>query len=553
MLQRRHRGDGQNLGRDLVGGRQTTGGCLSRLLDFPWFLIVFLVLALAGCTSPEPEPLTFRYQLPATPVTLDPAKSGDSESGGVIDRLFDGLMRLDRESNVPVDELAKSHNVSSNGLVYEFRLVTGARFHNGRSVLASDFKYSWERVLEPEIDSPKAWLFDLIEGVEAYRKGAANSVEGIEAEDPDLLRVRLRKRFAPFLYHLTQPAASAVPREAVDRQGVSFELLPVGSGPYKIVRFEKNIRVELAAFDDHFRYRPQVRRLIYEIVPNGEEALQRYQAGELDLLSRLPTGRLRSLQQTYSADLRMFPGSSWNGFCFRCDEPPFDDPRVRRAFALAIDRDVLVRELGELQYTAAVGFVPQSIPGHDPTTLTHGYDLKKATELLAAAGYPEGKGFPPQTYITYAGELAMQVANFLSAAIRNLGVTVGYQQEDFGWLVEEQTEGHLPFSFLGWTGEYPDPEPYLRPLFHSRGPENSMVYRNPEVDRILEAARIESDPKKRRDLYREAEQLIIEAAPCVALYQRTEAILLRPRWQNIPLGYHRAYLEIERAELAPER
>ena len=507
--------------------------------------------ALTACEAPEPEDLTFRYQLTAAPSTLDPARTGDVYSSGVIDRLFDGLMRLDRVRNVPEPELAASYSVSDDGLVYTFRLLPEARFHHGRPIRASDFKFSWERVLAPATGSPKAWLFELIDGADAFRAGEAESVAGIEAEDPHLLRVRLDKPFVPFLYHLARPAASVVPEEEVRALGESFARQPVGSGPFRFQSWEGD-RVTLAAFDDHARRPPEVRHLIYEIA-GRDEALRRYQVGELDLMSSIPAGSLASLRQTFSADLRLFPGTLWSGFCFRCDQEPFDDPRVRRAFSLAVDRDALVRELGELQRTASVGFVPQGIPGHEPSTLTHGLDLEQARGLLAEAAYPGGAGFPAQVYHADTREGQERIARFLIAAFSGLGVQVDHQAMDFSSRLKALKEGRLKLFFYSWGGEYPDPEPYLRPLFHSRGPSNAMAYSNPEVDRLLDAAQVESDPAHRRALYRRAEALIVGDAPCVALYQITAAILLRPRWQDIPVGYQRNYLEIELARWAEER
>ena len=513
-------------------------------------LALSLLAALTACETPRPENLTFRYHLFRMPSTLDPARAGDTYSSGVIDRLFDGLMRLDRVRNVPEPELAASYTVSGDGLVYTFHLLPDARFHNGRLIRASDFKYSWERVLAPETDSPKVWLFELIAGVDAFRVGEADSVAGIEVEDPHLLRVRLEKPLVPFLYHLTDPAASVVPEEEIRALGESFARQPIGSGPFRFQSWTED-RLTLAAFDDQPQRPLEVRYLTYQVA-GSDEALRLYQADELDLVSRIPAGSLASLRQTFSADLRLFPGALWSGYCFRCDQEPFDDPTVRRAFSLAIDRDALVRELGQLQRTAAVGFVPQGIPGHDPATLTHGHDLEQARGLLADAEYPGGAGFPAQVYVSFTGELAERVARFLIAELSRLGVELDHQVMDFSSLLEAQHEGHLRLHSYSWVGEYPDPEPYLRPVFHSRGPSNAMAYSNPEVDRLLDAAQAERDPNRRRALYRRAEALIVDDAPCVALYQVTEAILLRPRWQNIPVGYDTNSLEIELARLVEE-
>ncbi len=512
--------------------------------------LALLAAGLGACETREPAPLVFRYHLSAAPTTLDPARGEDAYSAGVIDRLFDGLMRLDRVGNVPEPELAQSYAVSDDGLVYEFHLHPGARFHNGREIRAADVKYSWQRVLAPQTGSPRAWLFELVAGAGAFRAGKADAVAGIEAPSPAVVRVRLREPFAPFLYHLTDFAASIVPREEVERLGEGFGRRPIGSGPFRFVAWEDDARVELAATGDGRRPRPQVDRLIYQAIPDGQEALQRYQDGQLDLVSWLPSGSLTALQQSYSSDLRIFPGAYWFGFCMRCDQPPFDDPRVRRALALAVDRNALVRELGEAQYTAIVGFLPQAVPGHDPATLNDGYDPDRARALLAAAGFPGGAGFPRQVYATRTGELDAKVAQSLSAAFAELGLVVGSDAMAFSALVEAWRERSVSLFRLGASGEYPDPEPYLRSLFHSQGQSNHMAYDNAETDRLLDAAHAESDASRRRELYREAEKLIIRDAPCVGLYQLTEAILLHPRWTDIPIGFDGAYLEIERARLA---
>ena len=514
-----------------------------------WLAAAFaLLLALlwTGCGDRASQPVTFRYHLVLSPSTLDPARTSDVYSSGVIDRLFDGLMRLDRVRNEPVCELAESYTLSPDRLTYEFHLVPGARFHNGRPIRASDFKFSWERVLASATESPTAWLFELIEGADAFRRGEAKSVKGIEALDASRLRVRLVAPFASFIYHLANPAASVVPREEVLRLGDDFERQPGGSGPYRFVSWEEN-RVELAAFDDHVRHVPQIERLVYEVVTDRNEALRRYQAGELDLLSTIPAGSLSSLQQTFPSDLHLFPGTDWYGFCFRCDQAPFDDPRVRRAFSLAVDRDALIRELGPLRFTAALGFLPRGIPGHDPATLRHGYDPERARALLAEAGYLGGEGFPKQTY---AMGTLVRSARFLVAALSELGIPVEYRSMAFGDRLKARDEGRLSFYRFGWGGEYPDPEPYLRPLFHSRGADNSMAYSNPEVDRLLDDARVVSDAAKRLALYQSAERLILRDAPCAGLYQTMEAILLRLRWKNIPVGYNSNYLEIELARMA---
>ncbi|XP_020908428.1 uncharacterized protein LOC110246427, partial [Exaiptasia diaphana] len=199
----------------------------SKTASYWILLLIGLVVLSVGCDAPnEPEPKVFRYQLTSAPATLDPALAGDTASGGVIDRLFDGLMKLDRSTDQPVADLAEPFLLSDDGLVYSFQLKSGVLFHSGRPIQASDYRASWERLLAPENDSPNAWLFELVEGAEAFRNGTVDTVSGIEVEDPYVLRIRLVRPFAPFPYHLAAPAASVVPIEDVVRLGGDFERQP---------------------------------------------------------------------------------------------------------------------------------------------------------------------------------------------------------------------------------------------------------------------------------------------------------------------------------------
>ncbi len=502
-------------------------------------VLVLALILLVACSDRNPQPVTFRYQLASAPNTLDPAQMGYLYSAAVIDRIFDGLLRLDRVHATPQPELAESYTVSADGLVYEFRLRNNARFHNHRPVRAADVKYSWERVLAPETDSPSAWFLDLIAGVRDFRDGSADHVSGIEVVDRFVVRVRLRKPFAPFPYHLAFAGLSIVPPEAVEP---SFR--PLGSGPFRFVRW-KGQQIELAAFEDHPTRPPEVDRLVFQVIP-GHDALQLYFNGELDLVSQIPSGSLGLLKQTHPRDLHIFPDIGWYGFCFRCDQPPFDDIRLRRAFALAVDREELTRDLGELQYAPVRGFLPATLPGHDLQPEGAQRDPERAGQLLAAAGFAGGQGLPPQVLITKADD---DYAPFVVASLAQLGVAI---RAEPGWFIDEAFSGKYRLFRRGWVGDYPDPEPYLRPLFHSDGSANYTAYSNPAVDRLLDAAQIEQDPALRHSLYQRAEATIIADAPCVPLFEKTQAILLRPCWQGIPVGYEAKALEIELARQKPD-
>jgi oligopeptide transport system substrate-binding protein len=510
-----------------------------------WTLLLLLVFV-AACQAPEPEPLTFNYHLAASPSTLDPAEASDAYALGVVDRIFEGLLRLDRVRGAPELEIASAFEVSADGLVYEVRLRSDVRFHNGRRVEASDFKYSWERLLDPNLDSENAWLLDPVRGAREFQIGEAEEISGVEVISPDTLRIHLTEPFKAFGYHLADPSLTVVPKEEVERLGESFRRKPVGSGPYQFREWVRDTRIVLEAFEDHAWHQPQVRRLVYEIVESEAEALRLFREGRLDLVERVPPGSLSDLRREFPTQLKTIPSlNAWQGFCFRCDEEPFDDSRVRRAFSLAVDRDVVALEIGPLRHTATKGFISDAITGQNSATLTPGYNLKRARTLLVEAGFPNGKDFPEVTIAFAPRDRAKKVGQALQLALKDIGISI--ELRFFSPVLDVASTGDLQIFQFGWTANYPHPHAFLFPLFHSQGSLNYFAYANPNVDRLLDVARLESNNKRRIALYQEAERIIIEDAPCVALYTDTATILIEDRWQGILLGYNSTNVEIELA------
>jgi len=509
------------------------------------------LFALYACADGSEEPVTFRAQLPNHPETLDPAQAVSVYSLGVVDRLFDGLMRLDRTSHEPVPHLAESVQVSPDGLSYEFRLSPAARFHNGRQVRASDFVISWQRILDSETDSPSAWLLEPITGAREYHEGLAAEVAGLEAVDPDLLRVRLEQPFAPFLHHLATAATSVVPHEEVAALGQAFTSAPIGSGPYRLVENLRGLRLVLEAVETAIGGRPAAERLIFEVVPRWDDALKMFEAGDLDLLTQLDAVAIPELRARHSAHLHTLSGFGWNGFCFQAGRAPFDDVRVRRAFALAVDRDALVETLGPGRFEASASLLPAAVLGRGSEGPVRGHDLERARELLAEAGYGPGasaeRDFPPVVFTGAPHLSSRAVTLFATEALLELDLPVSYRLIEFSTLLEGHAEGVWDLHHQAWVGDYPHPEAYLRPLFHSRGSANYFGYENPEVDRLLDEARAELVPERRRRLYDRAERRVREDAPCVVLAHEREAVLLSSRWEGIPLGYVAESLEVEKA------
>lgn len=523
--------------------RNAVTGAFSSVAFLP--TVAILLLVLAGCGQ-EAGPVVFNAQLRSSPSTLDPATTTSIYTLAVGDRIFDGVVKLNRENGGVAPNLAESWEISDDGLVYTFKLRDGIRFHNGRPITAADVKYSWERVLAPETASPHVYLLEMIEGATAFHAGDADAVSGIRPLDDQRFEVRLAERDETFLYLLAIGATVIVPREAIEELGPRFGQAPVGSGPFRLARWARDFRIELEPFAEHYEP-PAVDRLIYHVLPEGEESVRLFETGDLDLAVHVPPHRQDDLRQRYATSLRELPSFGWGGFGFRCDQPPFDDARVRQAIRLAIDRLALADALGQPRHTAAFGIIPPAVPGHEPTTREAGADLERSRALLAKAGYPNGDGLPLLLYANRHGNEA--VGELIAAALAEIGLRVRIELHSFQTIVDGVESGRFNFFYLGWTGGFPDPDVYLRPIVHSRSGPNISRYSNPEVDAWLDAARAEGDPERRTALYQQAEQRVLEDAPYVALYHWDEVFLLHERWKGIPLGLRPEYLEIERAFL----
>ena len=182
--------------------------------------------------------------------------------------MFDGLVRFEPETLKIVPDIAENYDISPEGLTHTFRLRKGVLFHNGREVTAEDFRYSFERILDPRTRSERKWVLEEIDGAEEFSRGEADAVRGIEVPEKYVLRIRLRRPFGPFVSQLCMDAGSVVPREEVERWGDNFTSHPVGCGPYKFLSWKHDVDVVLEAFDRYYGGSPRLRRIVFRILPD---------------------------------------------------------------------------------------------------------------------------------------------------------------------------------------------------------------------------------------------------------------------------------------------
>ena len=463
-------------------------------------------------------------------VSIDPALARGSPQD-IVGGIFSGLVKLDTNLQV-VPDIAESWDVSPDGTVFTFTLRESARFHDGRTVTAADFKYSWERALSPTTESPtgETYLNDIV-GARAMLDGEASELAGVEVLGARTLRVTIEAPYPYFTFKLIYPTAYVVDRANVESGGENWTDAPNGTGPYKLKAWEKDRLLVLERNDDWYGGMPALANFVYRIFAGAP--MQMYENGEIDLVHL----------STYDIDRALDPSSALHSqlhtataFCtsyigFNVEKPPFNDPKVRQALALAYDVSKTVEVSFRSFHQRAAGIIPPGMPGHNATIAPYSFDVDAARRLLDESSY-QGD-LPP--IVSYASDSAAHWSweTYLGAEVEAVSVF------DFAdWLMRSDN-GEFGVFGSGWCADYPDPQNFLDILFHTDGGENGFAYSNPQVDALLEEAATERNATRRISLYRQAEQLILDDWVIIPLWHSRDYQLVRPYvkgYEVTPIG-----------------
>jgi peptide/nickel transport system substrate-binding protein/oligopeptide transport system substrate-binding protein len=480
----------------------------------------------------------YRRPLANDPLTLDPARPNDIYGRTIANQLFDGLVQFDGALAIK-PAIAETWTASRDGLVWTFSLKKGVKFHHGREVTADDIVYSFTRIVDPKTKSAGAPLFMKIKGARQFADGRAASVEGLVVLDRYTLQITLAESQAPFVSSLAVGFAKVVPREIVEKLGEDFGRQPIGTGPFKFMEWVRGKEITLAANPDYFEGRPRLDRLEYRIF-TGEALDQMFEELERGNLedSGIPARQRPQLLngRKYQFIRRPILGMAFLGI--NTAEKPLDDPRIRQALNYGIDRRTILREIYQDQYLPGVGILPPGTYGYDPRLPGYPYDPKKAADLLAAAGYPGGKGLPViQIWSARKNEEAMAEHDAIVKAWTALGVKAEVQYNTNWPEYKAQVyAGKLPIFRYSWYADTPDPETFLGQLFDSKSTDNITRYRSPAADSLLQRARLEPDAHRKLQLYQELERRIVGDAPLIVLSYYTYERVFQPYVKGIQVS-----------------
>jgi oligopeptide transport system substrate-binding protein len=458
------------------------------------------------------------------PRSYDPATSGGD------DMIFSGLVSFNPQMQVTPD-LAQSWDISPDGTVYTFRLRPSARFHSGRAVSTQDVIYSWERAADPATNSNMVLTYmGDISGLREMREGKAKHISGLKAIDEHTLQVTIDAPKPYFLMKLTYGVADLVDKANVE-SGTDWYRTPNGTGPYKLTRWESSKVQIYERYADYYLPPPAVKYIIVRLYAGS--GIRLYETGDIDLtgISSYDVDRLRSPSEPLHSDLVEGVGMCTSYVAFDVKQAPFDDPKVRRAFAVAVDKQAYVDRAVHGAAIPAHGLYPPALAGYNQNLKGLDYDPALARKLLSESRYGSADKLPPVVFTTngFGSSVSPGVAALADMWKQNLGVQIVIQNVEPDRAADEMQAGrHGQLYISNWCADYPDPENVADVLFHSGTENNFGHYSNATLDVLLEKARVERDVKTRTGMYGQAEELIVADAPAIFLAHRFSFILVKP-------------------------
>ena len=482
----------------------------------------------SGCIHSEP-PADITILNGAEPETLDPALITGQPEFRIVIGLFEGLMRLDPKTARPIPGLARSVEISPDGCGYTFHLRTNLVWSTGGPITADDVVYSWIRALNPATASDYAGQLYYLKNGEAFNTGKIKdpSLVGVHAPDKFTVRVELNHPTPFFLDICAMPIAYVVPRQTIEKYGdrwLTARPLP-SSGPYELVYWRLNDKVRLKK-NPRYWDAARTQSDIIDLLPVGSPsaALNLYMNGQADIVwdkELVPTELVDLLLKR--PDFHKFDYLGTYFIRFNVTRKPFDDPRVRQALALAIDKERIVKKITRAGEQPASHLVPDGTANYLPVKGL-GYDPALARKLLAEAGYPGGTGFPRFEYMFNAAaggaaEIHQNIAIELQQMWRDqLGIHMELRQLE--WKVYLSAQSHLDYdlSRSSWIGDYDDPQTFLG-MFTSGDGNNRTGWKNAHYDALISEANEQTDLKKREELFQQAETVLVrDQVPIIPLF-----------------------------------
>ncbi len=498
-------------------------------------IFTFMFIMIVGCSGEERPPV-LQLCLETEPTTLDPIYTVDFSSGMISSLIHSNLVRFSPAGSL-IPDLAERWKVSEDGSEYIF-FLRPSYFSNGSRVTSGDVVWSLRRLLDSHSSSPRWWVLKPVLGAKEYHRGGGWNERGIEVVDDSTMVIRLEEPAAHFLSLLAMPPAAVVCREVVKKMGEDYGRNPVGSGVWKLSRWNVGESIILVP-NSHYRGEgPRIEGISYRIIPESITRIAEFEVGNLDVLevprAELNRWRRGGVNLLYEEELRVV----YIGLNNRRE--PLNNPDVRRALNMAVDVNTIIARVLFGGAEKACGVIPPPLRRGNPPDDIYPYNPDSARVLLEEAGYGEGFAMDIwQRENPEGGRVLESIQGYLSM----VGIEVDLVTREWSAFKQAIVNGTPDAFYLDWFADYPDPENFIAPLFHSSnigGGGNRARYCNPRVDSLIQSAAGVQNRIRRAGIYRRVEGIVYRDAPWIFLWfpVRYEVVSPRLKGYQIPVIFN---------------
>lgn len=525
-------------------------------------LLLFITPVLTACGSKDnsgnnnsngKEGVVLNVSVGPEPETLDPNKNTAADAATYITHVFEGLMRLDSESNV-VEAAAESYEVSEDGLVYTFKLRDNAKWSDGTPLKAEDFVYSWQRLVDPMTASDYNYIIDMVKNANEIMAGELDKSElGIKALDEKTVEVTLNVATPYFLEICAFPSTFPLREDVVETNTDTWyqdASTYIGNGGYVLKEWNHQSNIVLTKNENYHDVESLGPDTInFQLMEDKNTILASFENGEILFGDDLPTEEIERMTDN-GLYIKGQLGTYF--YVFNLENEVLKDVKVRKALSLAIDRNYLVESVAKAGQLPADTYVPVGLSDVDTTTEFHDVankwysvdpanyeaNVKEAKKLLAEAGYPDGQGLGTIELMVNPGHESMAEA-IIYMWQQELGVNATISQQDWAVFIETRNSGDYQVARHGWLGDYNDPISFLD-MWVTGGGNNDANYSNKEYDKLIAKIKASSDRDERMELMHQAEDILAEDMPVLPLYFYTDLYLKADKLEGFyssPLGF----------------
>lgn len=524
-------------------------------------LVLIMAFSVFGCTT-STEDFEIAVNFASEPNTIDPALNSAVDGAVMINHIFEGLYKwVDDGSGNATLALGQAKEVTPNAdkTVYTVKLRDDIKWSDGKDVVAADFVYAWQRLVDPNTAADYCYMADIILNANEIMAGEMDKSElGVKAIDEKTLEITLHTACPYFEEIMAFPALMPIRSDIIEQYGDQWTFSPetyIGNGQYKMAEWSHNEYIKLVPSETYYdvdKLGPKV--IKFALMDDTNAIYAAYRSGSLNFIQEVPVDEIPGLLS--SGELKVHPYLGTYYCCFNTSKAPFDDVRVREAFSLVIDRNYIVENVTKTGQKPATAFVPSGIsdaPGTkddfravggdymDVSAEKYQENCERARQLLAEAGYPNGEGFPIVEYLYNTSDNHRLIGEALQNMWQTeLGVTVNLVNQEWNTFLDTRKNGDYSIARNGWIADYNDPMSFLD-MWLTGGGNNDAQYSNPDYDALIMQAKSTSDLAERMSLMHQAEDILMgQDVVHAAIYFYTDKYMAQgiKGMYFTPLGYY---------------